>query len=267
MARRILIANHKGGSGKSVTAVNLAAALAEAGITVDVGDIDPQANSSRRLGCAFDPANPTPTMSEVVKSGEEGVAADAVVSCGWGGIYSERIRVIPSRFDLENRISEAGVIGATSRLRRAMEGVDDDRDVTLLDCQPSLGHLFQLAVAAADDVLIVTDPEFDGVEAAVRVRDFLANHAAELGRPDMRIIGVVVSRYRAGIGAHEFQVSGLPDLFGADLVWEPYVPERAAIKDAADGAMPLRALGTSGGRDMAKIFDRLAERTAKAVGL
>jgi chromosome partitioning protein len=263
MPYRVVIGNNKGGSGKTATTVNLAAALAEQGRRVLVVDIDPQANASRRLGRPFNPSEPVPTTAEVVKAGMEqrGVAADAIVACGWGGDYAERIDLIPSRFDLENRVSEAGVLGSVGRLYRALDGVDDEYDVTLFDCPPSLGHLTQLGMAAATHALCTVEPEYDGVEGAVRFRDFIAESSPQLRQPgaaqELQMVGFVVTRVRGNVGAHTFQIEGLPDLFG-DLLWAPHIPERAAIKDAGDVPCPLRALGTPAAREMAGLFTELA---------
>lgn len=260
MALRVALGNNKGGTGKSAGTVNLAAALAEAGKSVLVVDLDPQANSSRRLGFHLDQDNPVPTVSEVVQAGTEGVAADAITAAGWNAPYVDRIDLIPARFDLENRISEAAVLGAVSRLRRALEGVDDKYDVTLIDCPPSLGHLTQLGLAAAHIAVCAVEPEYDAVEGAVRFRDFVAGQADELKNPGLRIGGFIVNRVRAKLGAHAYQIDGLPDLFGAALVWEPYIPERAVIKDAGDAAVPLRVVGGSAANQVADIYAALAQR-------
>lgn len=260
---RIAIGNHKGGAGKTAATVNLAASLAEAGQQVLVVDLDPQANASRRLGIGY--GDPELTTSEVVKSGEEGVAADAIITSGWPEPYGQRVHVIPARFDLENRISEAAVIGATGRLRRALAGADDAYAITLIDCPPSLGHLTQLSLAAADHALAVVEPEYDSVEGAVRYRDFVDAHAVELGNPSLRMLGYIISRVRANVGAHAFQIEGFAETFGEAQVWTPYVTERAVIKDAADSASPLRVYGTSPGREMATIYAELAERLLKEV--
>lgn len=257
---RIAIGNHKGGSGKTAATVNLAAALAEAGHRVLVVDLDPQANASRRLGIGY--GDPELTTSEVVKSGEEGVAADAVITSGWPEPYGERVHLIPARFDLENRVSEAAVIGAVGRLRRALVGVDTDY-ITLIDCPPSLGHLTQLGLVAADVALCTVEPEYDSVEGAVRYRDFIAANAGELGNPGLTLLGYIVSRSRPNVGAHAFQLDGLADVFGAEKVWAPHVPERAAIKDAADSASPLRVYGGSTAREMANLYAELADRLIK----
>lgn len=265
---RIAIGNHKGGSGKTATTIGLAAALAELERRVLVVDLDPQANASRRMGVRVDPAHPIPTISEAIRASQAGdapgAAAEAIVTPGWPEPYRDRIDLIPSRFDLENRISEAATVGAVGRLRRALDGVDSDYDITLIDCPPSLGHLTQLALAAADATVAVLDPEYDSVEGAVRLRDFVAAAGAELGNPELYLAGVIVGRARQ-LGAHAFQLDGLPELFGSELIWSPTIPERAAIKDAADAAIPVAALGSVAAAGLAEIYRDLAARLLKEV--
>lgn len=265
---RVAIGNHKGGSGKTATTINLAAALAEAGHRVLVIDLDPQANASRRLGVRFDPANPMLTISEALEASRPGVvgtAAEAIVDSAWPQPYSARVHIVPSRFDLENRISEAATVGAVGRLRRALDGADDEYTVTLIDCPPSLGHLTQLALAAADVAVATVEPEYDSVEGALRYRDFITANAGELGNPDIRLAGVIVGRIRSNLSAHGFQLEGLPDAFGAEMIWSPSVPERAAIKDAGDTAAPLSSLGGVPAAGLAETYADLARRLIKEV--
>src|SRR5699024_3212412 len=269
MARRVAIGNHKGGSGKTQTVTGLAAALAEQGRRVLVVDMDPQANASRRLDAAFSRDDPTPTTAEVVHDGSSGIAAQAIRPCGWDEPYDSRIDVIPARFDLDNRLSEAGLIGAVLRLSIALEGVDDEHDVTLIDCQPSLSHLTQLALAAAHHAPAVVDPEYDGVDGALRYREFVTDATTRrgLGNSELSWLGAVVNRYDRRVGAQTFQLEGLPETFGADLIWQPHVPERAAAKDAADAAIPLRQLGGSRGAELAEIYTHLAHRLEKEISV
>lgn len=263
MAKRIALGNNKGGTGKTATTINLAAGLAEHGKRVLVVDMDPQANSGRRLGFRFSEADPVPTISEAIKADAAGVAADAIQQIGWAAPYADQIDLIPARFDLENRISEAAVLGAVSRLRKALDGVDDNYDFTLLDCPPSLGHLTQMGLCAAHAAVCTVEPEYDAVEAAVRFRDFIAEQAAELKNPDLEVIGYVVNRSRPNLGAHDFQLKGLPDLFG-DRVWEPHLPERTLIKDAGDSAVPIRTLGGAKALETADAYKDLAQLLIKA---
>jgi chromosome partitioning protein len=262
MVRRVAIGNHKGGSGKTAATTGFAAALAEQGKRVLVVDLDPQANATRRLGAAYDPDHPVPTTAEVIKDASDGIAAQAIRPCGWDAPYADRIDVIPARYDLENRISEAGLVGAVLRLRRALAGADDDYDLTVLDCPPSLGHLTQLALAASHYAVCTVEPEYDSVEGAMRYRDFIgsANNREGLGNPDLRLIGYVVCRVRTGVSAHTYQLDGIPETFGQDMVWDPYVPERAAQKDAADGELPLRLVAGAASREHAALWAKLTTR-------
>lgn len=260
---RVVIGNNKGGAAKTATTLGLAGALANAGHSVLVVDIDPQANASRRLGFRLDQATHALTIAEVLAHstpGQNGLAAQAITQAGWGEPYDGRIDLIPSRFDLENRVSEAATVGAVGRLRRALDSVDDDYTVTLIDCPPSLGHLTQLALAAADVAIATVVPEYDAIEGALRYRDFIAAAAADLGNPGLRFAGVIVCIVREKLNAHRFQLEGLPDSFGADAIWSPRIPDRSVVKDAGDSAVPIGDVGTPAAREIAALYGALAER-------
>jgi len=262
--KRVSLNNNKGGAMKTALTLGLAEAVAAMGLSVLVVDMDPQANASRRLGVPFNPANPTPTISEAIQKAESGLAAQVIRPCGWESEYADRIWVAPSRFDLENRISEASVTGAVRRLDTVLDGADDDFDIVLVDCPPSLGHLTQLAFAAVGHALIATAPEYDDVEGAVRTRDFIALQAANLYNPDLALLGVITTRVRSNIGAHRHQLEGMTDLFG-DTLWSPQIPERAAVKDANDAAVPIRSL--RGGAEVAGLIDDHAKHLVRKLGI
>ncbi|MFG3229365.1 ParA family protein [Kitasatospora sp. NPDC048194] len=279
---RIAVCNNKGGSAKTALVVNTAAALAEAGEDVDVYELDPQGNASRRL--AARPTTSDVSISEAIKAEEPGCVIDALRPCGWGveteeqpdgtvrrveSIYSQRIRVAGARFDLENRITELEA-GAHLRLKTAIGDVDAGR-ISLFDTPPNLGHLTQLALAAVDMVILAVETEYDGVEGAIRVSDFIKRKAEALGNPDLHVGLVVPTHYRPGLNSHEFHLGTIPDQFPG-LVWSAKGPdgepikaihERAVIKDACDVALPLRLYGTGPGKEMAAVFDLLAARIIK----
>ncbi|GHI98153.1 chromosome partitioning ATPase [Streptomyces olivaceus] len=261
--KRVAAGSNKGGVGKTGWVEMVAAALAEMDRRVLVVDVDPQANLSRRVGRPYRKEAPIVTVSEVVKANESGCAADAIIPCGWGGIYAERIDIIPSRFDLDNRISEAAVMGARQRLARALEGVDDDYDFTLFDCQPSLGHLTQLALAAADYGVALVEPEYDGVDGAVRFRDFINDeiNRMEMGNLDLRFAAAIPSLVDGRLAAHTHHLGTLPGIFGEEMIWEP-IPLRSVVKDAADEAQPLSAQG-SRATEMREVYKASAERMIK----
>lgn len=263
MAPRIAVGNNKGGTGKTTTTVRLAEALAEKGHRVLVVDLDPQGNASRRLGWTFDPDEPQLTISEAIRADESGVAAQVVQPIGWDAPYAERIALCPARLDLENRMSEAGVVGAHRRLAKALQGVDDQVDYTLIDCPPSLFHLTQLGMAAADYALAVTQPEYDAVEAAVRYREFIAERAADLSNPGLSFLGIVVNDLDGRRGGHAYQLDGIRELFPG-VAWEPVIPTRTIVADADEAAAPLVAM-KSAAKEARELYGALAERLVKAV--
>lgn len=278
MTHTSVIANNKGGVAKTGLTVQLAAALARAGKKVLVVDMDPQANASRRLGVEWDPSDPTPTMSEVIKADQVGAGEGAVVGCGWVDDNDEptaeaqNIDVLPARFDLINRESEAGVIGAVRRLQKALEGWTDGYDVILIDTPPNLGHLVQMSMAAADTVIIPTDPNYDSIEGATRVSDFVTRHGIDVANPSLTVGGIIVTR-RNDTVEQEFQMRGLNKLFG-DLVWNlggivklsngadlknpSHIREWKRFAEADAAAVSLSSWGDLNGRKTVALYDSVA---------
>lgn len=259
---RVAVANNKGGAGKTTVIAYLAEALAARGRRVLAVDMDPQANLSRRLGYGEAELSGMVTAAEVVAANQKGCATDAVVGCRWSlpthpGLV-ERIDVLPSRYDLEARVSEAGQLGSHERLDRSLDGVAEDYDTVLLDCPPSLGHLTQLGLAAADVVVLVLRPEYDHLQGAIRVRDFIDTYRRHLGRPALDIAGVVVNEHDRRRGLHAWHTDSVVDTFGG-MVWPPPVPSRAVLAEAIDAAQPLRARGAAA-RPLIAIFNALADQ-------
>lgn len=256
---RLCIANNKGGAGKTTVTVALAEALAARGRRCLLVDMDPQANLTRRLGYAEDSLSTMVTVSEVIREDQIGCGAQAITPCRWPiPDLADNIDLIPSRFDLENRIPEAGQLGAHLRLARGLAGVTDLYDIVLIDCPPALGHLTQLGLACADGVLVPLRPEFDYLTGATRVRDFLTEHAANLARPGLEIVGVIVNEQDRRRGLHTWHLDSINDLFGS-LVWKPAVPSRTQLAEAIDAGEPLRMRG-SAVAELVTIFDLLADQ-------
>lgn len=264
-SRRVAAGNHKGGVGKTAWVVNTAGALAAQGRRVLVVDMDPQANASRRLGRPFDPKKPTVSVSDVIREAKPGGAADGIVPVAWEGVPGMRIDVLPSRFDLENRVYEAALLGSETRLAVALEGVDDAYDVTLIDLPPSLGHLVHLGLAAADFIVAPVEPEYDAVDGAVRLRDITQNAKmlARLENPELKFLAVFPSRVVKSKGGHQHHAASLAGLFGEERVW-PTIPTRAPVSDAGDEAMPLASLG-SRAAEIRALYDAHATRLWKEI--
>lgn len=248
--RRALI-NNKGGVGKTALVVELAAALARRGRSVLAVDLDPQANLTRRLRANVDDGD----LADVLRSPAQGDAGAALTYCGWPVDYAEGIAVLASSFELEDRVLEAGVPGAAQRLRRALYGLTDAYDYTLIDCPPSMGHLTQMAIAALDSeddaVLLPVVPEHDAIAGAIRaVRriDQWTEHLIGPGR-QLHVAGAIVNAVRPRVTLHSVRLEDLPDQLHRGIdeelqqpikidVWEPHIPLAARIAEVHDAGRP-----------------------------
>ncbi len=156
LPRVIAIANQKGGVGKTTTAVNLGACLADLGYRVLVVDLDPQGNASTGLGI---------NVRELETSMYDVILHDAPMEDCLEGTAIRNLLVAPSALDLAG--AEIELVPAFSRemrLRNAIEQVRDDFDYVLIDCPPSLGLLTVNAMAAAEEVLVPIQCEYYALE-------------------------------------------------------------------------------------------------------
>ena len=258
MGWRVVAANNKGGAGKTATTVALAAALADLGHRVLAVDMDPQGNLTRRLGYDEVSWRDRATLSDALRLRADAPAdpAAVVVPCAWEHELAQRIDLLPSvPPKLEARQREAGRENGTEfRLRRALDRVDAEYDVTLIDVPPGLGHLTDMALAAADRVVIVLMPEYDYVQGAVRMVHYVEEEREPLGRPDLQVAGVVVTNVDAGAATHKAQLSNLPNLFVDDLLWQPYIPHRRTWSSANSDGLPIQLLKGKIAGDLAELF-------------
>ena len=267
-ARRVGFGNNKGGTGKSSSVMGLAGALAQRGQKVLVVDLDPQANLSRRMGFSEETpgAEKQPTISEAIKADADGCIADTIIGCAWDHQSAENIDLVPSRLDLENRVFEAGQVGALRRLQRSLIGVDDEYDWTLFDFPPSLGHLTQMGMVAAGRIVLALVPEYDPVKGALRVRDFVAKNRQNLGCPELKIEGIIVNLVRS-TSLHKFHLEGLEESFSSGPepvpVWQPYLPLRVAVAESNDAAIPMYAYPGEPAKELASSYDELATQLEK----
>jgi chromosome partitioning protein len=163
----ITIATHKGGTGKTVTAMSLGAGLARAGRKTLLVDLDPQAHSTIGLGVEL--ANGEPTLREVFS--EPSVSVSKIIR----QTHLEFLNVAPSHIRLE-RIAQS-LYARPKReelLRRALREVRDGYDFVVIDCPPSLGVLTETGIAAADLVLIPSQMEARAADGIVDLLELIA---------------------------------------------------------------------------------------------
>ena len=169
MATVYAIANQKGGVGKTTTAVNLAACVAEAGYDTLLVDIDPQCNATLGLGITKD----APATVYDVLTGSAALA-DVLVPTA-----IEHLWVAPAGPDLAGATVELPrVAGSEGRLRDALEPIRERYAFTLLDCPPSLGPLTVNALVAADRVIVPVQAEYFALEGLAGLLDTLVARAA-----------------------------------------------------------------------------------------
>ena len=228
-ARIVAIANQKGGVGKSTTAVNLGAALAELGRKVLVVDLDPQGNASTGLG--IEPSRRQTGIYEVVSQGVP--AASAILETSVPNLWA-----IPSTIDLAGaEIELVGQLSRETRLARALDDVASGYEFILLDCPPSLGLLTVNALSAADELLVPIQCEYyalEGLGQLLRnVRLIQQNLNSRL-----RLTGIVLTMYDSRTKLSEQVVAEVKKYFGG-RVFETIVPRTIRLSEAPGYGRPI----------------------------
>jgi len=180
--RSIAVINQKGGVGKTTTAVNLSAALAENGARVCLVDLDPQAHASLHLGIAPDQGG---TSIYDVLIGQAAVA-DVRQS------VTDNLWLIPSHIDLTAAELElAGEVGREVILRDKLRQDSIEFDYLLIDCPPSLGVLTLNALVASREVFLPLQPHFLALHGMSKLLQTIEVVVRRLN-PQLRLTGIVV---------------------------------------------------------------------------
>ena len=228
--RVFVVANQKGGVGKTTTAVNVAAALATKGLRVLVIDLDPQGNASTALN--IDHTEGTPGVYEALVDGTD--LDELVRPCP----DLPGLTVLPASIDLAGaEIELVSLVARETRLDKALqsyledcEDAGDRIDYVLIDCPPSLGLLTVNALVAGREVLIPIQCEYyalEGLGQLVRNIDLVQRHL----NPQLAITTILLTMYDARTRLSSGVADEVRNFFG-DKVLRTAIPRSVRISEA-----------------------------------
>jgi chromosome partitioning protein len=260
--RVLVVANQKGGVGKTTTAINLGTALAAVGERVLLVDSDPQGNASTGLGIGR--AQRRHTLYDVLM-GERDIA-DAVVKTALPGLD-----LVPSDPDLSGIELELGQQARRSfKLRDALDPIRRAKSYTyvLIDCPPSLNLLTVNAMAAADAVLVPLQCEFFALEGLTQLMRTIDLVHGSLN-PRLEIQGVVLTMYDRRNSLSEQVARDVRAHFG-ETVYSTVIPRNVRVSEAPSFGKPvlvydLKCAGSQAYLKLAReVVVRERERRARA---
>ena len=254
MGRVIAVANQKGGVGKTTTAINLSACLAEKGQKVLAIDMDPQGNMTSGLGIDKDEVEKNIYDLMIGQAGVDEVLQKEAI---------ENLDVIPTSIDLS--AAEIELIGVDDKefiIRNAVQPIKDDYDYIIIDCPPSLSMLTINAMTTADSVLVPIQCEYYALEGLTQLI-----HTIELVQnrlnPDLDIEGVVFTMYDARTNLSLQVVENVKSYLNQNI-YKTIIPRNVRLAEAPSHGLPINLYDprSSG----AESYDLLAEEVIENGG-
>lgn len=236
-ARIIAVANQKGGVGKTTTAINLAAALAEDGYQTLIVDLDPQGNASTGLG--VEPSDRSMTTYDLLL--EDAPLSDVIHTTKIEGLWIVPATTDLSSADIEMYSNEKRSFLLYDALRQP--AIDRYRfDYILIDCPPSLSLLTVNAMVAAHSVLVPLQSEFFALEGLSQLM-LTIREVRQTANPNLRIEGVVLTMYDGRNRLAQQVESDSRETLG-DLVFQTVIPRNVRISEAPSFAQPVLTYDT-----------------------
>jgi chromosome partitioning protein len=224
------IANQKGGVGKTTTAVNTAACVAEAGYPTLLVDLDPQCNATVALGL---PKDCEPSIYDCLLSEGQLTLDEVARATGM-----ERLSIVPSTPHLAGASVELPrIAGSETRLRESLGAVRDRYLFTLLDCPPSLGPLTVNALVAADRVIVPVQTEYFALEGLAGLLDTLSLIQRELN-PRLTVAGMILTMHDGRTRLAQDVEREVRKHF-PELVFDTVIPRNVRVSEAPSYGLPV----------------------------
>ena len=229
MVKVIAIANQKGGVGKTTTAVNLAACLAQKGRKVLMLDADPQGNATSGLGfdkrdikkCVYDTLINDVPMKDVLLHSDY-----------------KNLDVIPATIQLAGaEIELVSLMNREGRLKNALERVKHDYDYVLIDCPPSLGLLTINALTAANSVLVPIQCEFYALEGVSQLMNTIKLVQRNLN-PALKLEGVLMTMFDQRTNLSSDVVGEVRKYFNTKM-YNTIIPRNVRLSEAPSHGQPV----------------------------
>jgi len=223
----IAIANQKGGVGKTTTAVNLSAALAERGRKVLLIDLDPQGHATT----AFRLNNPKATLKDVLDRPE--ILKDAIHTT-----VTRNVFIIPSEMSLaELELKPEPLADRTLLLKKVVLNISSSFDYVVIDTPPSLSVLSLNALNCAEFLIIPITSEFLSLPGLVSMMNLLARTRAETN-PSLELLGVLLCMYDGRTNLARDIVSELESKFEGRIL-ETRIPRSVRAAEAPSHGLPV----------------------------